>query len=80
MFAGYFANWKIFDPRKLIPLSIEFCNAPIAVMTEMIEKTPMVMPVMVRAERNLFAPSELSAIAMISRNRMTQNWSSGAGE
>ena len=40
------------------------------IMTRIIENTPMVMPVIVRAARNLFAPSELSAIAMISRNRM----------
>ena len=60
----------MFDPRKLIPLSIEFCSAPIAVITEMIENTPMVMPVIVKAARNLFAPNELKAIAMISRNNM----------
>ena len=52
----------MFDPRKLIPLSIEFCSAPIAVMTEMMENTPIVMPVMVSAARNLFAPSEDKAI------------------
>ena len=40
-------------------------------MTRMIENTPMVMPVIVKAARNLFAPSELSAIAMISLNRIT---------
>ena len=45
-----------------MPLSIEVCSAPIAVMTEMTEKTPMVMPIMVRAERSLFAPSEDRAI------------------
>ena len=55
-------------PRKLIPLSIELCSAPIAVMTEMTEKTPMVMPIMVRPERSLFAPNEVRAIVMISRN------------
>ena len=59
---------------------MEFCNAPIAVMTRMIENTPMVMPIIVRAARNLFAPSELSAIAMMSLNCMTQNWSGGVGE
>jgi hypothetical protein len=41
----------------------------------MIENTPMVMPIIVRAARNLFAPNELSAIAMMSLNCMTQNWS-----
>jgi hypothetical protein len=71
MLGGYFANWKIFDPRKLIPLSIEDCRAPIAVITEITEKTPMVIPVMVKAARNLFAPNELNAIVMISRNNMT---------
>ena len=50
-----------------MPLSIEFCSAPIAVITEMIEKTPMVMPVMVRAARNLFAPSDDNAMARTSR-------------
>ena len=71
MLAGYLANWKMFDPRKLIPLSIEFCKAPMAVITEMTEKTPMVIPVMVKAERSLFAPNEVSAMAMISLNCIT---------
>ena len=38
-----------------------------AVMTEMTEKTPIVMPNIVSAERNLFAPSEDQAIKIISR-------------
>lgn len=61
----------MFDPRKLKPPSMEFCSAPTAVMTEITEKTPMVIPIIVRAARNLFAPNELSAIFMISRNNMT---------
>ena len=61
----------MFEPRKLIPFSIEYCSAPIAVMTEMTEKTPMVIPIMVRPERNLFTPNEPNAIVMISLNRMT---------
>src|SRR5438270_9780366 len=69
--AGYFANWKMFDPRKLIPFSIEYCNAPIAVMTEMTEKTPMVIPNMVRPERSLFTPNDPRAMVMISENRMS---------
>src|SRR5262249_23813302 len=56
----------MFEPRKLIPLSMEDCSAPIAVMTEITEKTPMVMPIIVRAARSLFAPSEASAIFTIS--------------
>src|SRR2546421_10851182 len=60
------------DPRKLMPLSIELCSAPMAVITEIIENTPMVMPVMVSAARNLFAPNEATAIRMISRNRIAQ--------
>jgi hypothetical protein len=39
-----------------------------------------VMPIIVRAARNLFAPNELKAIAMISLNCMTQTWSNGVGE
>ena len=61
-FTGYLANWKMFEPRKLIPLSIELWSAPMAVITEITEKTPMVMPdhrqtraELVRAER-LHAP------------------------
>src|SRR6266851_3919024 len=54
-----------------MPFSIEFCSAPIAVMTEMTEKTPMVIPIIVRAERNLFAPNELKAIFIISLNNMS---------
>src|SRR4026208_256904 len=83
MFTGNLANWKIFEPRKLIPFSIEFCNAPIAVMTEITEKTPIVIPIIVRAERNLFAPNEVNAILIISLNNMAQEggglewWGSG---
>src|SRR5262245_65105405 len=58
------------DPRKLMPFSIEYCSAPIAVMTEMTEKTPMVMPSIVSAERSLFAPSEAAAILIISLKSM----------
>jgi hypothetical protein len=65
-----FRELKDIRSKKTDPLSIELCNAPIAVMTRMIENTPMVMPVIVSAARNLFAPSELSAIAMISLNRI----------
>ena len=68
MLTGYLANWKIFDPRKLIPFSIEFWSAPIAVITEMTEKTPMVIPNIVSPERSLFTPNEPSAIFMISLN------------
>jgi hypothetical protein len=49
-----------------MPFSIEYCNAPIAVMTEITEKTPMVMPSIVSAERSLFAPRDDHAIFMIS--------------
>src|SRR5205814_38675 len=36
----------MFDPRKLMPLSMEDCSAPIAVITEITEKTPIVMPML----------------------------------
>src|SRR5579864_245118 len=72
-FAGYLANWKMFDPRKLIPFSIEYCNAPIAVITEITEKTPMVIPNMVRPERSLFTPNEPRAIVIVSLKRMAQD-------
>src|SRR5262249_33493369 len=58
------------EPRKLMPFSIEYCSAPIAVITEITEKTPMVMPSIVSAERNLFAPSDDHAILMISLNNI----------
>ena len=61
----------MFDPRKLIPLSIELWSAPMAVMTEMTEKTPIVIPVMVNADRSLFAPSDVRAMTTISRNLIT---------
>src|SRR6266545_3750570 len=56
----------MFDPRKLIPLSMEDCSAPIAVITEITEKTPIVMPIIVSAARSLFAPRDASAILTIS--------------
>jgi hypothetical protein len=37
-----------------------------AVITEMTEKTPIVMPIIVSAARSLFAPNDASAILMIS--------------
>src|SRR5205809_7123521 len=54
------------EPRKLMPFSIEYCSAPMAVMTEITEKTPIVMPSIVNAERSLFAPRDDHAILMIS--------------
>ena len=65
---GYFENWKIFDPRKLSPVSIELCNAEIAVITLMIEKIPIIIPEAVNAERSLFAPSAVQAILIVSSN------------
>lgn len=62
----------MFDPRKLMPLSMEDCSAPIAVMTEITEKTPMVMPIIVRAARSLFAPNEASAIFTVSLNNIVK--------
>ena len=49
-----------------MPFSIEYCNAPIAVITEITEKTPMVMPSIVNTERSLLAPSDDHAILIIS--------------
>ena len=65
---GYFENWKIFDPRKLSPVSIELCSAEIAVITLMIEKIPMLIPEAVNAERSLFALSARHAILIVSSN------------
>src|SRR6266511_536158 len=61
----------MFEPRKLIPFSIEYCRAPIAVITEMTEKTPIVIPSIVKLDRSLFTPSEPSAILIISLNNMS---------
>src|SRR5258708_24380254 len=59
---GYFENWKVFDPRKPSPVSIDAWRAEIAVITLMIEKMPMVMPDVVSAERSLLAPNAFQAI------------------
>src|SRR2546421_12540110 len=69
---GYWANWKMFEPRKLMPLSIEDWSAPIAVITEMTENTPIVMPTIVRPERSLFAPNDCRAMEIISRNCISE--------
>src|SRR6266404_8653691 len=74
---GYLANWKMLEPRKLMPPSIEDWSAPIAVITEMTENTPIVMPTIVRPERSLFAPNDCIAMEMISRKRIRQRWSDG---
>src|SRR6266513_4581595 len=63
----------MFEPRKLRPFSIEYCSAPSAVMTEMTEKTPMVIPNIVRPERNLFTPNEPSDIVIVSLNCIFRN-------
>src|SRR5215471_8124196 len=60
----------MFDPRKLMPLSIEDWSAPIAVITEITEKTPIVMPIMVSPARSLLAPNDASAILEISLNNI----------
>jgi hypothetical protein len=60
----------MFDPRKLIPLSIEDCSAPIAVITEITEKTPIVIPIIVSAARSLLAPNDARAILIISLNNI----------
>src|ERR671938_563278 len=62
----------MFDPRKLIPLSIELCNAPIAVITEITENTPTVIPNIVNAARSLFAPSDDDAAEQTERRRFDQ--------
>src|SRR5580700_8143314 len=63
---GHFANWKMLDPRKLRPVSIEPRRAETAVMTPMTEKTPIVMPDIVRKDRSLFTPSDPKAMRRIS--------------
>ena len=42
-----------------------------AVITEITENTPIVMPIVVNAARNLFAPNEAKAILMISLNNIS---------
>jgi hypothetical protein len=60
-----------------MPPSIEDWSAPIAVITEMTEKTPIVMPTIVSPERNLFAPNDCMAMEIISRKRIYQTWRNG---
>jgi hypothetical protein len=59
---------------------MEDCSAPIAVITEMTEKTPIVMPIMVNAARSLFAPSDASAILMISLNTIDKLFTAEGAE
>src|SRR6266542_556416 len=61
------------EPRKLMPFSIEYRKAPTAVITEITENTPMVMPSIVNTERSLFAPRDDHAIFMISPNNIFKN-------
>ena len=56
-----------------MPLSMEDCSAPIAVITEITENTPIVIPVIVSAARSLFAPNDASAILMISLNNIVKS-------
>jgi hypothetical protein len=50
---------------------MEECSAPMAVITEITEKTPIVMPIIVSAARSLFAPNDASAILIISLNTIS---------
>lgn len=49
-----------------MPVSIELRNADTAVITPIMENTPMVMPDIVKKERSLFTPSEPRAMRRIS--------------
>ena len=60
------------EPKSVRPVSIESCNAPTAVITEMTENTPIVIPIIVKAVRNLFVPSEDIAIEMTSPNKIRE--------
>ena len=53
---------------------MEDCSAPMAVITEITEKTPIVMPIIVSAARSLFAPRDASAILIISLNNILKNY------
>jgi hypothetical protein len=53
-------------PRKLRPVSIDPRRAETAVITPITEKTPIVIPDIVRNERSLFTPRELSASRRVS--------------
>ncbi len=57
---------NMFEPRKLRPVSIDVRSTVTAVITPMTEKTPIVMPNMVRPDRSLLAPKEPSAMRKIS--------------
>src|SRR3981081_3761673 len=63
----YFENWKMFEPKKLSPVSIDDCNPEIAVMTLITEKMPIEIPDVVSADRSLLAPSDRRAILIISQ-------------
>ena len=67
----------MFDPRKLSPVSIEVWRAEIAVMTLMIEKTPMVIPEVVKVERSLLAPNAFQAILTSSQVFMVYSYREG---
>ena len=61
--------------RERVDLQFAVLGPPsrreIAVITEITEKTPMVIPNMVKPERNLFTRNEPSAIVMVSLNRIS---------
>src|SRR6202522_3442581 len=63
---GNFANWKMFEPRKLRPVSIQPRSADTAGMTPITGKTPIVMPDIVRKDRSLVTTSEPNATLMTS--------------
>lgn len=60
----------ILEPKKLRPDSTDCRSAETAVITPMTEKTPIVIPSIVSAERSLFTPKEPRAMRRISVNFM----------
>ena len=59
------------EPRKVRPVSIELCSAEMVVITLITEKMPMVIPDVVKADRNLFVPNARQAIPTISNMSIT---------
>jgi hypothetical protein len=52
---------------------MEFCSAEMVVITLMTENMPIVIPDVVRADRNLFTPNARQAIPTISNMSIASN-------
>ena len=64
---------KVWSPSWLSSDSTKLCMTRMAVITTMMENTPMSTPNKVRPDRSLWAATALTAMRKLSRNSASRN-------